>query len=405
MSYKTNFGELALRSPPESIDDIDSDNQNGFSTIDLDGVQTPKTSDSMEINEILENESNKPNSIKVDTSYTSFGEALSSLPNNGSKLASKVCEVSKASSPKQLPTSESITSNDFVHVKSAAGYPGSTNGSTVSPTSMLSSASDVSAKLATKTASTIESFRLWGKSAYKCTRQIVSEKLGKSSRTIDPELDVMIDNLRETKKKYEAILQFSRNLAIHFSNIMQSQRYLTDTFADLAQKSPELITEFTSNAETQRHLIKHGEHLLNAISHFSNSLSTLCEKTMEDTFLTIRNYEAARLEYDAYRLDLEYLKSLPENRNNEVATLEHDVSIYKERYGNLKKDVQIKIKFLDENRVKVMRKQLNQFQFAIAVYFSGNHEALEQTMRQFRERRINEGSSSSMSSPESFLEH
>lgn len=126
---------------------------------------------------------------------------------------------------------------------------------------------------------------------------------------------------------------------------------------------------------------------------------------MEDTFLTIRNYEAARLEYDAYRLDLEYLKSLPENRSNEVATLEHDVSIYKERYDNLKKDVQIKIKFLDENRVKVMRKQLNQFQFAIAVYFSGNHEALEQTMRQFRERRINEGSSSSMSSPESFLEH
>jgi hypothetical protein len=43
---------------------------------------------------------------------------------------------------------------------------------------------------------------------------------------------------------------------------MQSQKNLSDTFADLAQKSPELINEFTLNAETQRQIIKHGESLL-----------------------------------------------------------------------------------------------------------------------------------------------
>ncbi len=231
--------------------------------------------------------------------------------------------------------------------------------------------------------------------------------------------------MKETKKKYEIILAFSRNLSIHFSNIMQTQKYLSDTFSDLAQKSPELITEFTTNAETQRHLIRHGEHLLSknsykkqknkfnsyiidiidvivdAINHFSNSLTTLCEKTMEDTFITIRNYEAARLEYDAYRFDLEALKSLPDSKPNDLASLEHDVSIYKERYENLKKDVQIKIRFLDENRIKVMRKQLNQFQFAISIYFSGNNELLEKTMKEFRENGVNNVSSS----PESFLEH
>ncbi len=46
---------------------------------------------------------------------------------------------------------------------------------------------------------------------------------------------------------------------------MQSQKYLSDTFADLAQKSPELINEFTINAETQRQLIKYGESLLSII--------------------------------------------------------------------------------------------------------------------------------------------
>jgi hypothetical protein len=58
---------------------------------------------------------------------------------------------------------------------------------------MLSSASEVSVKIAQKTASTFETLKQWSKSAYKCTRQIVSEKLGKSSRTVDPELESQIE--------------------------------------------------------------------------------------------------------------------------------------------------------------------------------------------------------------------
>ena len=95
--------------------------------------------------------------------------------------------------PKRNTTTDSITSNEFVHVKSVPTIPDGNNIRHESPTSMLSTASEASAKFATKTASTLESFRLWGKSAYKCTRQIVSERLGKTSRTIDPELDVIIE--------------------------------------------------------------------------------------------------------------------------------------------------------------------------------------------------------------------
>lgn len=119
---------------------------------------------------------------------------------------------------------------------------------------------------------------------------------------------------------------------------------------------------------------------------------------MEDTFLTIRNYEAARLEYDAYRFDLETLKTSPENKYNEINALERDVSVYKERYENLKRDVKIKIKFLDENRVKVMKKQLDSFQHATAFYFSGNHEALEKINSSYRSANVQNDS------PESFLE-
>ena len=71
--FARGFGELKLRSQ----DDIE-DNQNGFSTIDLSGGQTPKHSDSLEINEIMQNHDSNNNMNLKGSSYTSFGEALSS---------------------------------------------------------------------------------------------------------------------------------------------------------------------------------------------------------------------------------------------------------------------------------------------------------------------------------------
>ena len=67
-----------------------------------------------------------------------------------------------------------------------------------------------------------------------------------------------------------------------------------EAFADLAQKSPELQSEFLCNSETQRSLSRHGEVLLAALNFFVSSVNTLVNKTMEDTLLTIKRYEAAR---------------------------------------------------------------------------------------------------------------
>ena len=123
---------------------------------------------------------------------------------------------------------------------------------------------------------------------------------------------------------------------------------------------------------------------------FISSLTTLCNKTIEDTLTTVRNYEAARLEYDAYKVDLEtFQQTLPTNAGvdqqkaaTQISLLERDLVSYRERYDNLKKDVVVKIRFLDENRVKVMKKQLCLFQNAIAAYFTGNFKAVEAIMQQ-----------------------
>lgn len=52
--------------------------------------------------------------------------------------------------------------------------------------------------------------------------------------------------------------------------------------------------EFGYNAETQKLLCRNGEALLGAINFFVSSINTLVNKTMEDTLMTIKLYEAAR---------------------------------------------------------------------------------------------------------------
>ena len=52
--------------------------------------------------------------------------------------------------------------------------------------------------------------------------------------------------------------------------------------------------EFSYNADTQKLLSKNGETLLGAINFFISSVKTLVDKTIEDTLINIKQYEAAR---------------------------------------------------------------------------------------------------------------
>ncbi|XP_050985803.1 arfaptin-2a isoform X4 [Labeo rohita] len=230
-----------------------------------------------------------------------------------------------------------------------------------------------------------DSVKKWSINTYKCTKQMFSERFGRGTKTVDMELEAQIDVLRETKMKYERILRLARELTNHFYNMVQTQQALGDTFADLSQKSPELQDEFGYNAETQRLLCKNGETLLGAINFFVSSINTLVNKTMEDTLMTIKMYENARLEFDAYRTDLEELSVGPRDAAAmvRIEIAQQQYQIHKDKYERLHSDVSIKLKFLEENKVKVMHKQLLLFHNAVSAYFAGNQQQLEQTLRQF----------------------
>uniref|UniRef100_A0A8D0B6M4 ARF interacting protein 2 n=1 Tax=Salvator merianae TaxID=96440 RepID=A0A8D0B6M4_SALMN len=225
----------------------------------------------------------------------------------------------------------------------------------------------------------------WGINTYKCTKQLLSERFGRGSRTVDLELEAQIELLRDTKRKYECVLGLARALTNHFYSLVQTQHALADAFSDLSQKSPELQEEFGYNAETQKLLCKNGETLLGAVNFFVSSINTLVNKTMEDTLMTIKHYETARLEYDAYRTDLEELNLGPRDAGTlcRLDAAQANFQAHRAKYEKLRADVAVKLKFLEENKVKVMHKQLLLFHNAISAYFAGNQQQLEQTLKQF----------------------
>jgi hypothetical protein len=162
------FGELKLTKTSSLDEETNNENYiehnlNSFSIIDLNtGVQSPNSKNN-----------------NLNSSYTSFGEAIHS--NQSENVATNIS------------TNNINTSQQFITSSASNSFNSSLNGRNSPSSSILSSASDVSSRIASRTASTFETFKQWSKSAYKCTRQIVSEKLGKSSRTVDPELDLIIE--------------------------------------------------------------------------------------------------------------------------------------------------------------------------------------------------------------------
>jgi len=186
------------------------------------------------------------------------------------------------------------------------------------------------------------------------------------------------------------MLALARSYANHFSNLMQTQRSLSDQFLELKHKSFLLSDEFGYNAETQRLLVQNGEILLNTLNYFISTLNTLCSKTIEDTMNTIHLYENSRLEYDACRTEMALLPA-----GSQLNDKQYELQKYKEKYEQLKSDVSIKLKFLDENQIKVMKNQLLLFHNAISAYFSGNKQALDATIKQFNLKIISNGDKNS----------
>lgn len=234
----------------------------------------------------------------------------------------------------------------------------------------------------------LERVRKWSINTYKCTRQMLAERMGRGSRTVDLDLEARIEKLRDLRSRYENVTKLAQTLASQTAQVTQTQRLLGDVFADLSLKTPELHEEFGFNAETQRFLSKNGESLLRSINSFTAGMNTLVNQTIEDTMINVKQYESARIEFDAYRTDLEELNMGPRDAIT-LPKIEQAQALYqthRQKYERMRDDLSIKLKLLEENRVKVLQKQLILLHSAVAAYYAGNQQKFNQTLRQFHSK-------------------
>lgn len=207
-----------------------------------------------------------------------------------------------------------------------------------------------------KTPSKFNMLRDWSSFQLKCTKQILSERLGNGTRTVDVELENRISNLRETHKKYLQLVSLTDNFMTQFRLVIDTQRSLAEHFAYMSVRSTELHAEFHYNSEAQKLIAKNGEALMSALYFFKSNIFTISAKTMEDTLMTVKNYETARLSYDAYRSELETALKTPPSSSAAAAKLEAkkgEFEKYKLNFEKLRKDLDIKLKLLETNKVSV----------------------------------------------------
>ena len=202
--------------------------------------------------------------------------------------------------------------------------------------------------------SKFQALRQWSQFQVKCTRQLVNEKLGRSSKTVDLDLETRIENLKDTQKKFGQLVYLSGQLIGNLQVVAETQRAMSENFAFLHVKAPELATEFLYSSKMQKEMSKHTSELIKIVIAFNQKIDTLVHKTMEDTLATVKQYEMARLSYDATRTEVEKQQKSPPTHPTTQAKYEALVAQFEEEkvvFEKLRRDVDIKLKLLSGNKV------------------------------------------------------
>jgi len=238
------------------------------------------------------------------------------------------------------------------------------------------------------TTENLDKLKRWGLKHYRVNRQRVQEMMGTATITTEPDLEPRVEKLQIQLIKYKELHMLGEELANRFNSLTLTQKKMGDFFQEMSLKSKDLQEEFSYNAETQKALFKNGSTLNQCLSSFNQALHTLIFRTMEDTLMTLKEYERARIEFDAYRTDLEKMQMMsgpsePPGHQQKLDEAMKSFKLRKEKLDKLKDSLIIKMKLLDENRHKVMAKQLLLLHNGVSSYFAGNQQALEGSINQF----------------------
>jgi len=226
-------------------------------------------------------------------------------------------------------------------------------------------------------AAKVELIKNWTVSKFKTSKQSVLEQLGKVEKTIDVDMDNRIATLYDLRNRYREILHAATAYSTHFNTLNNANKMLAESFYQLSLREGDLKEALTGRNEVLRQFALHADEFSKQLAYFVSSMETLCNKTIQDTLMTVQIYENARLEYDAHRHELTLSQQSPERKSTD--DLQNKCETLRLKYEQLKEDVRVKLALLDENRLKVMRAQLAHFEKGLQQYFTDSIKALVQS--------------------------
>uniref|UniRef100_A0A0K0F8T9 AH domain-containing protein n=1 Tax=Strongyloides venezuelensis TaxID=75913 RepID=A0A0K0F8T9_STRVS len=267
------------------------------------------------------------------------------------------------------------------------------NNSPQSPTSNLAKIGSLNIQRTDldKVQEKLKTIKKWTVNTFKNTKQNVLEHLGKVDKTIDVETEGQIEALKELHRRYSSLLSIATTFQNHFTALNKAKKDFAEGFYQVGLKETDLTNECNDSHEVLKTISHNGELFEKEINKFIDAMETLCDKTIQDTFITIQMYATTRLEYDVVRCELAELKDSNKSTSASIEEAEEKVKEYKNKYDGMISDVKTKMSLLKENRLKVMRYHMIAFQEAFRAYSKSNMVTLN--------------CHTNVTSSQSFLEH
>ncbi|KAI6177240.1 AH domain-containing protein [Aphelenchoides bicaudatus] len=224
----------------------------------------------------------------------------------------------------------------------------------------------------------VEKLKNWTATKFRQSKQSVLEQFNKAEKTVDTDYDQRITNLNDLHNRYGDVLKASTAYLTNFNAWNASQKQLAESLYQLSLREQDMKEKLNDQNEAIRQINQNAEDFSKQLAYFVSSLDTLVNKTIKDTLLTVQICESARLEFDGQRHEIHLLQQSPQSSGAQVELLNQKCEALKQKYEQLKEDVRVKLALLDENRLKVVRNQLETFENSLKNYFSESIKALAQ---------------------------
>ncbi|CAI5444336.1 unnamed protein product [Caenorhabditis angaria] len=236
-------------------------------------------------------------------------------------------------------------------------------------------------------AAKVDKFKKWTIGTFKNSKQQLLEQMGKIEKTQDPEFEAQCEQLKDIHRRYGQIVVASKNFSNILAQMAEAEKQLSESFYQLSLKEEALKAQCTTTSETMRGVGEQASSLDTCLRFFISSMETVYNQTITDTLHTIYSTESARIEYDVDRNEISSAQESPNSKTLPAGATEK-CQEKREKYENLKKDVRIKMRLLEENRISVVASQLEKLQTALAAYYSGNAKLLEKSVRDLNSIQI-----------------